>query len=140
MITVQKVQGVLIPWDEDSQEAMDSLPVGQPIQITVKKGTATNQQRKALFVWCGKLAKAFNEGGITRCVTIGGIDFDTDWCKDTVYKDIWCQVQKAIVGTDSVRTLEKQQLDDVYNIINRDIMAAQGIRNIPFPQWQDLAT
>lgn len=131
---LQKVQGVLIPFDPEAQEEIERLPTGKPLKCKVSQGNATDQQRKALFVWCAKIAKAFNDGGITRSVTIGNLDIDTDWDKDSVYKDIWCQIQKIVVGTDSIRTLEKAQLDQVYSIINRDVLMPQGVYE-PFPSW-----
>lgn len=138
---MRQLNGTLIPWNEEAMDEVRKLPDDKDLKVTIKVSDGvTDQQRKAIFVFCGKLAKAFNDAGIPRAVEIGpGYVIESGWNKDSVYKDIWCTLQTVTVGTDTVRRLEKKQVDEVYDVINRDIAAPRGI-HIPFPRWEDLAT
>ena len=130
---LQRLSTGLIPYDEVFQDEFLKLPIGKPIEVKLKKGgSATDQQRKAIFVWCAKLAKAFNDAGITRGVNIGTFEIESDWDKDSIYRDLWCPMQSALVKTDSIRLLEKEQLDLIYNTINRDVLAPRGVY-VAFP-------
>ena len=137
---LHRVNLTLVPYDQAAQEALQAIPFGKAVEVSVKAGGVTDQQRKAVFVYCTQIAKALNDAGHTRKIVIGGLhEIETDWSKDSVYENIWCEIQKVVLGTQSVRTLEKQQLDDVYQTINRDLLITKFGIHIPFPRWEHLA-
>ena len=130
---------VFIPGDEDALRLARSLPIGTRLDVTYKaKSYLTHQQRKAIHVYCGIVAKKFNEAGIMRRIYIANVAIETSWSQESVKRDIWYSIQDAQFGTDSVNDLDRKGVGVVYETMNRDVITPHGIF-VPFPKWEDLA-
>lgn len=101
--------------------------------------TRTSQQNRAIHKYCDLLAEAFNKAGIThRLVLPNGYEIETDWSMKSIKTDIWHPIQKELFDTESTKDLETNQVNGVYEIIDRDVAGVQGI-HVSFPDWRALA-
>ena len=138
---MRTMNGTLLPWSDDAIKEIAKHPEGAVIDVTLKvEPEISDQQRKAIYVYCNLLAKAFNKAGIMRRLILpGGMEIETSWSKESVKDDIWRELQKALCGSESVNDLEPREVNEIYKHINRDVAAPQGV-HVPFPRWEDLAT
>ena len=137
----QIVHGTLISYDQEAADAIAKHAHLEVVdfEIIKKKKRRTTQQNKAIHRFCEMLALSFNAAGITKRLTLpSGYVIETDWSAGAIKNDIWKPIQEHLFGTSSTTELETHQVDQVYQIINRDVAAAQNV-HVPFPKWQDLA-
>ena len=76
--------------------------------------TRSDQQRKAIEVYCRGLGEALNDGGIEMKAFFAVKSVDIPWNQERVKDLIWRQVQMAMVGKKSTTQLEKTEVSDIY--------------------------
>ena len=101
------------------------------VKIDVQKNNISHQQRKALHLYFNLLAEALNEAGFDMKKVLKQ-EVDIPWNKDTVKEYLWRPIQKAYLGIESSNNLEQDQIDKVWEILNRMIGEKTGV-HVPFP-------
>ena len=91
----------------------------------------TDQQRKALEVYCKLCAEAINNAGLTMQESLKTL-MDVEWSQETFKNIVWKAAQKKFLNKDSTTQLEKHEIDEVYDHVNR-WLAKLGVDSIPFP-------
>ena len=122
---------------------MDSLTM-QP-QEKEKKNSAdkqrTQQQNRALHLYLTQVADELNRQGHTMQNVVQKITKVE--IRPTLYnvkEMIWREIQKAVLGKESTTFLEKSEIDQVYDVMNKWLGTYFEI-HIPFPndeqrQWE----
>jgi len=101
------------------------------IRIDKVKERRTLLQNNALHLYFEMLAEALNEAGLDMRKTLRA-DVEISWNSDLVKKYLWKPVQKAIVGHDKTRKLKKDEVNKVYDHLNRLMSQKFGVY-VPFP-------
>ena len=97
----------------------------------------TNQQRKALHLWCEHIAYALTDAGYDDMRTI--IKVPISPTKGYVKKEMIKPVMRALYpDLTSTEQLETEEINVLYDVINRAIAERFGI-HIPFPSLETLA-
>lgn len=93
----------------------------------------TDQQRKAIEVFCRELGEALNDGGIEMKHFFAVKTVDIPWNQERVKDLIWRQVQQPMTGKKSTTQLNKDEVSDIYEVVNRHIAENFGV-HVAFPQ------
>lgn len=109
---------------------------GKDIEIVIRKRkkTRTNKQNRALHLYFSQLAKALNDAGYDMKKTIRK-DVDIPWTGGTVKEFLWRPIQIGHLQIESSTQLKTDDIDKVYDIVNRVICERTGI-HIPFPNME----
>jgi len=83
-------------------------------------------------LYCERLAEALNDAGYDQKVALQFRKVNVPWSKTTVKENLWHQLQKAMLGTDSTTELETTQVNEVYEVLDRWTSQNFGI-HVPFP-------
>lgn len=83
------------------------------------------------------LANELNSAGLDIKQTLKE-EFEIPWNEHTVKELIWRPVQIAMYDIESTTKLDKLQVSDVYEVINRHIASKHGV-SVPFPSIDELA-
>ena len=94
-----------------------------------KQDLRTYQQNKSLWLYYSKVAKRLNDAGLEIKQVIKA---DVPWTKDTVHDVMWRPIQKALLGKESTTSLKKNEIDTVYEVMNRLLGEKFGI-HVDFP-------
>ena len=92
----------------------------------------TDQQRKGIEVYCRELAEALNDAGYEMKAVLAVKQVDVPWNQDRVKDILWRPIQMALLEKESTTKLEKSEVDQVYEVLNRHIASNFGV-HIPFP-------
>jgi hypothetical protein len=98
------------------------------------RGTRSDQQNKAIHLFCRLLADALNDAGLDVRKTMKQ-DFDLPWTEKLVKELLWRPVQAAMLNKDSTTKLNKMEISDVYETINRHLAQTHGV-SVPFPSHE----
>jgi len=91
----------------------------------------TNQQNRALHLWFSQLSEALNKDGFDmRAVIREGVDIF--WTPFTVKEHLWKPVQDAMLEKKSTTQLTTNEIDKIYEVVNKAIGERTGIF-IEFP-------
>lgn len=96
-----------------------------------EKEKRTIRQNKALHLFFRLLADEFNEHGLDQRKVLKET-IDIPWTEKAVKEQIWKPIQKALLGIESTTDLERQEVDKVWDVINKNIGEKFGLY-IPFP-------
>lgn len=91
----------------------------------------TGQQNRALWLWFGRLAEALNGAGLDQRVVLES-SVQIPWDKDAIHDRLWVPIQNALVKTDSTMELDKQQVSEVFEVLNRHLGERFGVY-VSFP-------
>jgi len=91
----------------------------------------SNAQNRALHLWFTQLAEELNNAGYDMKKLIRK-EIDIPWSARNVKEYIWRPVQKAYLGVESSKDLKTQDIDKLFDIINRVLAERTGIY-LPFP-------
>ncbi len=106
---------------------VDQLPtVGDIFQVSLKKG---------LRIYYNLVADALNDAGADMRVFLPQ-GTEVWWSKDTVKDFLWKPVQKLQFNTDSTKQLLTNEIDPVYDTVNRHL--GKYISTIYFPSIEDI--
>lgn len=92
--------------------------------MNIKKHT--DQQRKALHLFCELVAQALNDAGYTVQKTLRH-DIDIPWTKDLVKELIWRPVQRAMTEKNSTTQLDRVEPSQIYEVLNLHLGEKLGI-------------
>lgn len=90
----------------------------------------TDQQRKAIEVWCDLISTALNDAGYTQA-TVFKAPLEVDFTKHTI-KDLMRHLGKKMFGKSHTSQFTKSELQLVQEIIIREL-GHKGITIPPFP-------
>ena len=138
---LQKVNGTFICFDDaasiESARVADRQVIDVEIIKAKKRRTLT--QNNAIHRWCELVSTALNEAGKIRIIIMpGGKEVVSSWSMEAFKRDVWHTIQAAHLDTSSTADLEPKQVSEIYEIINRDVLAEINI-HVPFPDWRELA-
>lgn len=91
----------------------------------------TSQQNKAMWKYFEILAKGLNDAGLDQRVVLKP-SVQIPWDKDDIHDQLWIPIQKAVVKTDSTTELTKQQVSEIYDVLNRHLSEKFGL-SVQFP-------
>lgn len=94
-------------------------------------GTRTPPQNRALHLFCRHMSEALNDAGLNVMATLKH-DAEIPWNEHLVKELIWRPVQVAMYDKKSTTELNKLEVSDVYEVINRHLAEKHGIV-VPFP-------
>lgn len=92
----------------------------------------TGRQNNALHRFFRLLAADLNDAGLDMRKTLRE-DIEVPWTEELVKDHLWRPIQEAVVNKESTTDLEKQEVDEVYNVLNRHLGQRLGIHT-PFPK------
>ena len=119
----------------DHPEKLKELEGEVNVKITKYRNTRTQRQNRALHKFFELLSEDLNEKGLTVKKTLRD-DYDMMWT-DTLIKEImWRPIQKAMYGTKSTKKLKTDQIDDIFDVINKNL-GDKGV-HVPFPSIKNL--
>lgn len=91
----------------------------------------TLQQNKALWLFYQLLADELNAAGLDQRKVLKP-SVAIPWSKDSIHDMLWLPIQEAMYGTDSTTQLTSEQIDKVYDVLNRHLGETTGV-HVPFP-------
>lgn len=98
------------------------------VKYTVGKKDITDKQIHAIYPYLRDVARSLNEHGIDYQHFFKRFDFR--FSEHSVKEHIWIPVQKALYNTEHIRDLERQQVSEIAEILNKKL-AELGIF-VPF--------
>ena len=122
---------------ETKQEAIDNIKKSfKTNSIRQLIDRRTSQQNRALHLYFTLLSVALNDSGFDMKKTIAR-DIDIMWTPYNVKEYLWKPLQKEMVGEKSTAKLKKDELDKVYDVLNKVIGERTG-EFVPFPSLEYL--
>jgi len=91
----------------------------------------SDQQRKAIEVFCRTVSEAFNEKDLDM-VTVLQEKLDVPWTQYMVKELIFKKIEFVLFGKVSTTQLEKLQVSEIYDVMNRWLIDKFNI-SVPFP-------
>jgi len=101
----------------------------------------TDQQRKAIEVFCRELAEALNDAGyeMKAFFEAASDKADIPWTQESVKEILWKNVQKPVTiseefpeGKKSTKQLDIMEVDRVYSVLDRHVSSSVGV-HVEFP-------
>lgn len=91
------------------------------VEITRKAKQRTDQQRKAIEVYCRDLAYTLNRAGLDQRKVFAAMreGVDIPWRQESVKDSLWRPIQIAILGKESTTKLNADEVTRVYDTLNR---------------------
>jgi hypothetical protein len=105
------------------------------VDLIAKTGTTrTNQQRKAIEVYCRELARALNDAGFDQRQIMAMMKEGAciPWGQESVKDSLWRPLQVALLQKESTTDLERDEVSKVYDVLNNWVSSKTGIY-VPFP-------
>lgn len=91
----------------------------------------TTQQNRALHLLFKQLADKLNESGFDMKKTLRQ-DVDIPWTAYNIKEYMWRPCQQAVCGKKSTTQITTQEINQIFDIINKAIGERTGL-HIPFP-------
>lgn len=84
------------------------------------KQTRTSAQNAALYLFFTHCAEALNEVGVYYHYTgLDGNDYEIPWTKEMFRDYTWKPLQETMYGTKSTTKLETNQINPIFDVINK---------------------
>ena len=106
------------------------------VVITVTFGVRTTKQRSAMEVYFRQLAEALNDAGYHMAKTLKE-GAEIDWTQESVKKEIWGKVMEPLTGKTHTSDLERNEVSEVYENVNRFIATRTGVM-VAFPSREQM--
>ena len=94
--------------------------------------TRTARQNRALHVYLRLLGEALNEAGLDQRKVLKS-EFPIPWTTESAKQNLFSPIMKAMFDIDSTTKLERIQVSQVYDVLNRSFSEKYGI-SIPVPE------
>lgn len=91
----------------------------------------TAQQNKAMHKYFQMLADELNGAGLTIEKTMTQ-PIELPWSPDTIKELMWRKVQMALTEKESTTELERNEITEIYDVINKHLSQTFGV-HVPFP-------
>jgi len=125
-------QGISIsPASEEDMKLLDKLS-DATYQVDFKNlDSRTNQQNKALHLWCKQIAYLLNKAGfyLETSILRDSIEWDMQLVKEHLIKN----TIKTIFSKTSTTQLTKKELNELIEVITAGLSARAKIEVPPFP-------
>lgn len=128
-ITFKVEMGQLIPYSIDDKNSLSNLKDGIYSVDVKNMDMRTIKQNSAMHAYFSLLAQAFNDSGQTISKVI---KVDVEWTPDTVKEILWKPIMQAVLKKKSTTKLNKDEIDKVYDVLNRALSEKVGV-SVPFP-------
>lgn len=104
------------------------------LEEAARRKQRTDQQRKAIEVYCRELAKAFNAAGLDQRKVFEAMKegVEIPWHQEAVKAEIWKRLQEWALGKESTTELEPAEVSKIYDIVNRWTSERFGV-SVRFP-------
>lgn len=79
----------------------------------------TELQNRSLHLLFQLIADALNTAGLEKAVVLKGVE--CPWTKDSIKEDLWRPIQKAMLQKDSTTKLKTNEIDQVFDVLNRHL-------------------
>jgi hypothetical protein len=111
---------------------------GKQIDIIIKlhRKTRTDKQNAALHLYFTQLSEALNDAGFDMKKLLKQ-EIDIPWDTINAKEYLWLPIQKELLKKKSTTQLKSNEIDKVYEVLNRMIGERTGIF-IPFPNIEEL--
>lgn len=105
------------------------------IDVRVRERQRSDQQRKAIEVYCRELAKALNDAGLDQRSVLAAMSegVEIPWRQESIKDVLWRRVQTAQTGKQSTTQLSRQEVGQIYEIVNRWTSDTFGV-GVPWPE------
>lgn len=100
-----------------------------------KKKIRSSLQNRALHKYFSLLGEILNDAGYDMKKVLKP-EVDIPWDKDSVKRFLWKPVQKVIVGHNKTRKLKTDEVNKVFNVVNRFI--AKHKVHVPWPSITEI--
>lgn len=94
--------------------------------------TRTARQNRALHVYLRLLGEALNSAGLDQRKILKP-NFPIPWTTHSTKENLFKPIMKAMFDIESTTKLERVQVSQVYDVLNRNLSEKYGI-SIPFPE------
>lgn len=125
---------------------LQTIATGKPFEVrprllkfleTVKveekvDGNYTSSQRNSAWLYMTLKVQQLNEAGLEMRKVLKPT-YAIPWTKDSFHDHIFIPIQKALYGTDSMKSLKKLQVSKIHEVIERELGEKYGLEYIPFP-------
>ncbi len=98
----------------------------------------TQQQNKALHLYCRMLSEALTEAGLDMKAVLKP-DIEIPWNELMVKECIWKPVQKIMLDQDSTADSDTCDYNKIYEVVHRHMAEKHGI-TVLWPDHRDIAT
>ena len=106
------------------------------VELKAVKNTRTSRQNRALHLFFEQVAKELNNLGIPFVYHgLKGQELEMQWTGELFKKFTWAQIQEAMFGTTSTTKLKTDEIDKIFEVINK-FFAEKGI-TVSFPNHFD---
>jgi len=106
--------------------------VAATIELKSVKMTRTSAQNRALHLFFTQVSEQLNNIGIPFVYRgLKGMEIETTWTPELFKEMTWKPIQKAMFGIDSTTKLKRNQIDPIFETINK-FFAERGI-DVSFP-------
>lgn len=132
-ITLKLENGHFIPYDKLEKDKLDKLKDGIYEVKLSNLDLRTLAQNRAFHLYFNMVAVQLNNNGlyINKLIKEDKYKADIDWSGDLVKNQLWRPIMEAILDKKSTTQLEKNEVDRVYNTLNR-YLSNMGI-TVAFP-------
>jgi len=96
----------------------------------------SEHQRGALHLYFERLAEALNDSGLDMKKTLKP-EVSIPWDKHNVKEHLWKPIMEAMTNKGSTEEMDKPQVSDVYEVLNRHLAEKFGI-HVEFPHREEL--
>ena len=102
------------------------------------KQLRTEQQRKAIEVYCREMANAINAAGYEFTTFIErkkqrGVE--TPWTQELFKEEVWRPIQQAYLKKNSTTQLKPDEVTVIYEVVNMKMSEIAGV-SMNFPNWR----
>lgn len=101
-----------------------------------KQDKRTIQQNKALHLWYTLLAEELNNAGLDMRKTLKP-EVEIPWSPQTIKEYLWRPVQIAQLQKQSTTELNSDEIDKVWETLNRHLGEKFGV-HVPFPSIEQM--
>ncbi len=127
---------IIVNSDASLNEALkavrDAYKAKRCLKINMKIGNVrTGSQNSAMHKYFKMLADKLNEAGLDQREVIKP-SVDMPWSENSVKEHLWRPIQLAVLDKESTTKLNRDQVSQIYDILNRNLSEKLGIY-VEFP-------
>jgi hypothetical protein len=97
----------------------------------------TEQQNKALHLYCEQLSHALNDAGYEMKAVLAVKAVDVPWSKERVKEVLWRPIQEAMTGKESTTELNTVEPSEIYRVLDRHIASNFGV-HVEWPSEESM--
>jgi hypothetical protein len=129
-----KLADTLHPADSEAFTWLMNAQEGDTIEVKV--GKRTSQQNNAIWKFCELLAAALNDSGFDMRTYPFREGLSIPFAKESVMETFWRPVQVAMLGKTSTRELDRRDVNQVYEALDRAMSERVGV-HVEFPHAEN---